>query len=266
MKRRNLLWIVLLILLLCGIGIWFWASGDSSPEASEAQVAEEPAEAPAVAAAPEPAAAPALEPVPESEPAPAVEDAPAPAKTADRAPRRAPRKMTAAAQETQEPEEEVYEPSRDEAAGTAVSKQDELPPPDDDAAAAEQATEQAAPLVQGTTKSVFRNKVGSWYLLQKVTCYIDGVEAFAKAGDFKEAELFDGPLPVGEHVFTVVAEYQGEGGALFSYLDGYGFNVKAGSNFNVEAGREAKIEVTAYERRGATTKFEDRLALSIEIK
>jgi len=97
-------------------------------------------------------------------------------------------------------------------------------------------------------------------------CYIDGAQAFEKSGNFTEAELFSNALPVGDHVITVVAEYHGEGGAFFSYLDGYGFNVKAGRRFTVAADREAKIEVTAYERGGATTKFEDRLALSIDAR
>jgi hypothetical protein len=146
------------------------------------------------------------------------------------------------------------------ASAVASEVADAQPP----AAAVAQPAATVAPTGQALGR--FRNNVSNAYRLVSVTCSIDGAATFVTSGSATDARLFDRRLPPGQHTFSVVAEFQGQGGGVFSYVEGYHFKVQGGRPFTVRSNETTQIGVTAYERGGPTTKFEERLAIAVDVR
>jgi len=115
-----------------------------------------------------------------------------------------------------------------------------------------------------TIVGAFNDRVGATYQLISMTCLVDGVPVYK--GGAPGGGMFDLPVAPGDHAVTVTAEYGGKGSGLFSYMDGYRFKVKVGRVFPVRANEKAQVTVTAFERGGATAKYEDRLALAVDVR
>lgn len=134
----------------------------------------------------------------------------------------------------------------------------------------------------------FRNEMGGAYRLESMTWVLDGQTIYSEvagaAGSApapipadpatkapadpsspssalaqrKELSLFDGAIVPGSHNLSVTLVYRGSGYQVFSYLEGYKFTVQSSYTFQVEEGKTTDLEVTAYEKDGLTTAYEER--------
>ena len=109
----------------------------------------------------------------------------------------------------------------------------------------------------------FRDTVGPMFRLVQVTCVVDGVAI--GAGRAPGGMLFDRRLAPGNHTVAVVAEYQGSGAGVFSYLEGYRFKGQTSRAFSVKVNATTQITVTAFEK-GPMVPYEERLALTVDIR
>lgn len=131
----------------------------------------------------------------------------------------------------------------------------------------------------------FKNEMGGAYRLESMTWVLDGQTIYSETtagapaapaatpipGDAaktpapaaviaerKELSLFDGAIVPGSHNLAVTLVYRGSGYQVFSYLEGYKFTVQSSYTFQVEEGKTTDLEVTAYEKDGLTTAYEER--------
>jgi hypothetical protein len=106
--------------------------------------------------------------------------------------------------------------------------------------------------------------VGAQFRLVHVTCTLDGQSVYSGPGG-GSIEMFRRPPAPGAHTISIQAEYLGNGGGVFSYFEGYRFNVRAGRAFTASAEQPTRVTVTALERGGALTDFKDRLSLDVNV-
>jgi hypothetical protein len=111
---------------------------------------------------------------------------------------------------------------------------------------------------------VHRNDMGSNLLLREVNYFLDGAPVWQE-NDQNDPDLnskrnhvvFEGNLVEGSHTLTVQMRYQGDG-SVFSYLDGYSFNLRSSHTFSTEPGKVITLESIGYEQGNFTTEFKDR--------
>lgn len=133
----------------------------------------------------------------------------------------------------------------------------------------------------------FRNEMGGAYRLESMTWVLDGQTIYSEVAgatggppapipadpaakvaaaaspssalaERKDLTLFDGAIVPGSHNLSVTLVYRGSGYQVFSYLEGYKFTVQSSYTFQVEEGKTTDLEVTAYEKDGLTTAYEER--------
>jgi hypothetical protein len=128
----------------------------------------------------------------------------------------------------------------------------------------------------------FRNDMGGAYRLESMTWVLDGQTIYSETAgaapstaatpaapapgsppaaaiaERKELSLFDGAIVPGSHNLSVTLVYRGSGYQVFSYLEGYKFTVQSSYTFQVEEGKTTELEVSAYEKDGLTTAYEER--------
>ena len=125
----------------------------------------------------------------------------------------------------------------------------------------------------------FRNEMGGAYRLESQVWVLDGQTIFSdppagaspstapapmpstdpKPGEpAREMSLFDGAIVPGSHNLVVTLVYRGSGYQVFSYLEGYKFTVQSSYTFQVEEGKTTDLEVSAYEKDGLSTAYEER--------
>ena len=108
------------------------------------------------------------------------------------------------------------------------------------------------------------DEMGSSYKLVRVVYALDGAPIFNKAdesGALSEREDFDiynGSIVPGEHTLTVSLQYRGHGYGIFSYLQGYRFNINSSYTFTASEGKMTDLRVVGYEKGGPTTPLEER--------
>lgn len=108
------------------------------------------------------------------------------------------------------------------------------------------------------------DEMGSSYKLVRVVYALDGAPIFNKAdesGALSEREEFDiynGSIVPGEHTLTVSLQYRGHGYGIFSYLQGYRFNINSSYTFTAAEGKMTELRVVGYEKGGPTTPLEER--------
>lgn len=125
-------------------------------------------------------------------------------------------------------------------------------------------TPEATPVAKSATvEGSFRNGVSSFYRLVSLTCLVDGNVAFRRTGKGIQGRLFEQRVSPGPHTTSVVAEYLGNGGSVFSYTRGYRFKVQGSRRFVVNSDQPTRLVVTMSEQGGPTTAFEDRLRMNI---
>ena len=74
---------------------------------------------------------------------------------------------------------------------------------------------------------------------------VDGVQVFA--GPPARA-IFRGVLAPGVHTLTVEVVYEGHGGVVFSYLNGYRITARSGFIFRALGGQLTRLDVAAFDR------------------
>jgi hypothetical protein len=116
-----------------------------------------------------------------------------------------------------------------------------------------------------------RNEMGASFRLVKVVYALDGVQIFSKAdetgqlGEMPEFEIYKGAIQPGSHTLSVQLLYQGHGFGLFSYLEGYKFNVRSSHTFVAAEGRATAVTVVGFEKGGAITNMEDKPAVEFRV-
>jgi hypothetical protein len=97
-----------------------------------------------------------------------------------------------------------------------------------------------------------RNEMGASFVLESITCALDGAPVFAETnatGELErkaELEVFSGRLAPGPHVFDVRLVYRVAAGA-----DAERLKVDASHAFDVAAGKLTTVESSGHERRAA---------------
>ncbi len=256
--------IVVVLVLLISISAWFAFKRDSPPLAAAGAESGGAAASPTglVAANATPSAAATT--APEASGANASADAAASQGPSGQTP------VSAAARTTATPADEHPAPAAAFAAPTATAQANGPEPQPEGGVflAAAQVDAAAAPIPApgqgGAVTGRFQNRVGNNFKLLRMTVTIDGAVAYSGAAPAEH--MFDRQLAPGNHAVSVVADYQGSGGSLFSYMEGYRFQVRSGKPFATRAQTPSQVTITAYERGGPTDKFEDRLAIGIDAR
>lgn len=118
---------------------------------------------------------------------------------------------------------------------------------------------------------VHRNEMGSSFVLESVAYALDGAPIFTKVdvdGDLdkkEEFEIFNGRIVPGQHQINVKMTYRGHGYGVFSYLEGYKFNINGNYTFNAEGGKITSVKVVGHEAGGFTTDLKDRPKIRYEL-
>ncbi|MBL91075.1 MAG: dihydrolipoamide acetyltransferase [Myxococcales bacterium] len=118
---------------------------------------------------------------------------------------------------------------------------------------------------------VHENQMGSGFRLVQRHFFLDGMplhqdtdesgERFQNEG---EIIIFDGPIVEGTHTLTVSLVYRGSGSGLFSYLEGYNFQLKDSFTFTTEQGKITTNKVVGFEQGDFTTNFLERPAIRMD--
>jgi hypothetical protein len=81
-----------------------------------------------------------------------------------------------------------------------------------------------------------------------------------------EQVIIDEKLIPGSHVLTVRMVYKGAPWGVFSYMNGYTFTLESSYVFTAEEGKAHEVTVTAFEKGGVFTPYEDRPTIGYQVK
>jgi hypothetical protein len=114
------------------------------------------------------------------------------------------------------------------------------------------------------------NSVGSTLRLIKISYFVDGSQVATQNypnGLEREADLqvFERRVDLGNHTLRALVEYQGNGGGVFSYFEGYRYKVSSSHEFTATANTTTQITVVSYEKGGPLTSFENRLGVAFRV-
>ena len=119
---------------------------------------------------------------------------------------------------------------------------------------------------------VHKNEMGGSFSLEQVNYLVDGGtnQFFRENKDGfldkqRRIQVFSGALSPGNHSLTVELVYRGSSG-LFTYVEGYRFQIKANLDFSAVQGKILYIESIGYEKGGFTTSMEERPAIQFKTK
>jgi hypothetical protein len=116
---------------------------------------------------------------------------------------------------------------------------------------------------------VHHNDMGSTFTLERVVYYLDTNRIYVQDNrdgqldENEKFEIFDGNVVPGNHLLTVEMDYRGNG-TLFSYLDGYRFQLKANYTFFAAKGRVLQLTVVGYQKGDLTTDLKDRPSIKFQ--
>lgn len=114
---------------------------------------------------------------------------------------------------------------------------------------------------------VFRNEMSSAYRLTRALFIVDGAVQYNRTDDTgaladqKEIPILTGTIPPGDHTVQVMVTWQGNGYGVFTYLRGYKMESKSAHSFTAVEGKSLSLTITALEKGGVTTPFDQRPAL-----
>lgn len=114
------------------------------------------------------------------------------------------------------------------------------------------------------------NNLGTSYVLESVSYFLDGKGQYAKSdtsgslNDQDQFQVFDGPIPPGNHTLTVNMKLRGNGYGIFNYVNKYTFNVQSMTVFTAEEGQSCQIRVITNERSGISASFVERPYVEFE--
>jgi hypothetical protein len=113
----------------------------------------------------------------------------------------------------------------------------------------------------------FQNEMSSAFRLIRALFVLDGAVQYNKADDTgalsdqPNIPIFSGSIPPGDHTVQVLLQLQGNGYGVFSYLQGYKFEVRSTHSFTATEGKTIALQVIGYEKGGVTTPLEERPAI-----
>jgi len=108
------------------------------------------------------------------------------------------------------------------------------------------------------------NQLGGVFVIQRIVVALDGALRYSKTdtgggfSDRKSIPLVSGSLPPGDHTLQVMVRLRGSGYGVFSYVNGYKFEVRSHHRFTVAAGKSADFDVVVFEKGGVTLPIEQR--------
>ena len=180
------------------------------------------------------------------------------------------------------PREEMRDPAEEQASESSALAE-EAEPAGDSVAEEEESTEQAevaderepvgdsvaeetrpAPAA-GSLVAHFRDASGPAYSLLRVTAYLDGMPLGSPQGKIGSSpvKLIDRNVPMGPHTVAFIAEYQGNGFGVLSYMEGYRFTARSVQKVTAGPRSPAGITFTVYQKGGALTPFNERLGIHV---
>jgi len=106
--------------------------------------------------------------------------------------------------------------------------------------------------------------MGASFRLEKLAYRVDGRPVFEREGAAVDQPTIVSTeiLPAGEHDVVVFVRYRGNGYGVFSYLNKYRFDVTSKHTVTVLDRQHVQLDVTAFEKGGATTPLENRPAIA----
>ena len=109
----------------------------------------------------------------------------------------------------------------------------------------------------------FQNDLGGAYNLERVIFSVDGSQVYSEVDpngdlDGEGIEVFSGPMTPGTHTVSVVLGLRGSGYGVFSYAEGYEFDLRFSCQFTAEEGRTTLVTVQSFESGNMFTAHEDR--------
>lgn len=110
----------------------------------------------------------------------------------------------------------------------------------------------------------FENELSSAFRVTRVLVVFDGAIQYSRTddrdllGDQHEIPIFDGSIPPGDHTVQLLVSLRGHGFGVFSYLDGYKFELRSTHSFTALPDTKTSLRAIAYERGGVTTPIEER--------
>ena len=116
-----------------------------------------------------------------------------------------------------------------------------------------------------------RNEMSGNFKLEKAVYRLDGDVIFSRTAedglaDAKEIVLFDGPLTPGGHAVDVEMVFKGAAVGVFTYLQGYKYNVRSRYQLDVVEGRNTVLKVVAYEDEDITVEAQQRFKVRYDVE
>jgi hypothetical protein len=109
------------------------------------------------------------------------------------------------------------------------------------------------------------NEMGSLLELVQVTYTVDGRQVFARSisedpelDRHNEFEISADPILAGPHTIVVQVELRGNDRGMFSYMNGYRFQLTSSQSFTIEDGKTAEVDVILFDQGGASAPIEER--------
>ncbi len=118
---------------------------------------------------------------------------------------------------------------------------------------------------------VHRNEMSGSFRLERAVYKLDGEPIFARSAeeglsDVEEFMLFDGPLTPGTHVVDVEMIFRGAAVGVFTYLQGYKFNVRSRYQLDVVEGRNTVLKIVVYEAEDVTVEARQRFKVRYDVE
>lgn len=113
----------------------------------------------------------------------------------------------------------------------------------------------------------FVNDMSNVFQLTRALFLLDGAVQNNKQDETgvlaeqKEIPVFSGSIPPGDHTLQVLVQLRGHGFGVFSYLQGYRFEIRSSHSFTVTEGKTIEVRAIAYEKGGVTVPLEQRPAV-----
>jgi hypothetical protein len=113
----------------------------------------------------------------------------------------------------------------------------------------------------------FVNDMSNVFQLTRALFLLDGAVQNSKQDETgvlaeqKEIPVFSGSIPPGDHTIQVLVQLRGHGFGVFSYLQGYRFEIRSSHSFTVTEGKTIEVRAIAYEKGGVTVPLEQRPAM-----
>jgi len=118
---------------------------------------------------------------------------------------------------------------------------------------------------------IHENDLGMGFKLDRVIYYLDNNKIYFADGETGQLSgkdrflIYDGALVPGNHVLKVEMTYGGSGG-VFTYVDGYKFDVKSSFTFFASKGKILQINATGYSKGGAFAEYDKKPGIKYRMK